>query len=1355
MLGAALLAALLALAAHCVFGATQVSQVLKTDGGPDVGVTMQQYCGPSVSTAAASAAWLRRMQDFRDGLVGKGFCNTTSGNIFADNAWASRQFVCPQVMLMDRYLYDAARHTWTVGRFLADLRQRYGGVDCVLLWQSFTNLGIDERNQMDELRFMPGGVAGLRRVVAEFHAANVTVLFPWNYWANTTGHSEPDLDFVRLLGELDADGFNTDAGGRGKVPGQRPYQPPPHQVVANGFDGTRFVNAGRAMGPVFHGHDLLDQPEHSAGCPATPILGGWAGEGGGPVDGACNAWPEFNSTPPVECAKWLEPRHTSQRVERKQTMRQRGLKWSWFNGVGYCSWENVFGHWSGISPRDGETMRRIFGVLRMFAASTSSCGWRPFFPVKAAAPAVASMFPGDEAVLWTVLRPGKRQDGSDDETGPLGDFTVTLSPATSQLGAPAGAMLKVPADWRWYDIWRAVKLTPQPLGAAALRAHGDSGVVLSGRSDDAYGTIAAVSPTMAGSAEFAQLLDMMRKLSATPIESYNAAPGNSSNNMFVRNAPQIPAPVSAEPIRAALNYSGMVKVPATDTFPFRYQGLDWNANGRLEPIYPVPVSTSTSDGTTEARPMAVNSFWLDAYPVTNAAFDGFLKEASYRPVDKINFLRHWNGTVMPASIARHPVVWVALSDARAFCKHVGKRLPDEWEWTYAAQGTDNRSYPWGSTRRESECMPPNFSGHGSAAGYLPDVDAFDKSGCASPFGAQLMVGTLWQWTNEFSDEHTRGALLKGGSLYFRTGVPAGEPSPNTPPGPPRDPWENRSIYYFPNCAMEHFTYPSSNTSTGPNVVPTECHGEVLLQDESYDRASTIGFRCAASAPEAVGSQVLKTDDGPVDIAVDITRPIFTVSPAFVSMTIDSASMCRSGWSFPSNVDPVMQARIRLLSEPGLVIRYGGTWSDNEQYNDSTAPLLPPLPGVMAGPLGKVGCDITAARWRELAAFAASVNASLVFGVDSLTRAGAAEEGPIDLDNADRLFKLAAGDAGSKRALLGWELGNEPINWREKGYTNLTARQHAADFSALRDHLSRVFNAWARPPLVLGPDVWGVAQRGGTAAAYLRQFLEAKPDVDIVTIHIYSLWIPSTNTSAADFYNETRLDVSKQGASTARRIVDAATAQRGGAQTPLWVGEGSPTWEVVCDHGCGALSRNLTFEIAYLDQMGSFAASGVSLFARQSLGSTIKPETNTSGGPAPGFWSAILWKKLMGEAVLNVSVAAGQGLRAYAHRAASGSSAFTLLMLNVNSKAADVRLQTPCAAALRYTLTAGPETQKGSSVLLNGKLLRFADPGSVVLPPIVGAPSSCTLLTLPPTSVTWLVVQEPNASKPSATYIAEY
>ena len=60
-------------------------------------------------------------------------------------------------MVMDSYLYDQATHQWTVPRFLADLEARYGGIDCVLLWQSYTNLGVDERNQIDLLRVLPGG----------------------------------------------------------------------------------------------------------------------------------------------------------------------------------------------------------------------------------------------------------------------------------------------------------------------------------------------------------------------------------------------------------------------------------------------------------------------------------------------------------------------------------------------------------------------------------------------------------------------------------------------------------------------------------------------------------------------------------------------------------------------------------------------------------------------------------------------------------------------------------------------------------------------------------------------------------------------------------------------------------------------------------------------------------------------------------------------------------------------------------------------------------------------------------------------------------------------------------------------
>jgi len=57
----------------------------------------------------------------------------------------------------------------------------------VLLWQSYTNLGVDEKNQIDLLRVLPGGVVGLKAVVSEFHSLGVTVLFPWNHWGNTTG----------------------------------------------------------------------------------------------------------------------------------------------------------------------------------------------------------------------------------------------------------------------------------------------------------------------------------------------------------------------------------------------------------------------------------------------------------------------------------------------------------------------------------------------------------------------------------------------------------------------------------------------------------------------------------------------------------------------------------------------------------------------------------------------------------------------------------------------------------------------------------------------------------------------------------------------------------------------------------------------------------------------------------------------------------------------------------------------------------------------------------------------------------------------------------------------------------------
>ena len=86
----------------------------------------------------------------------------------------------------------------------------------------------------------------------------------------------------------------------------------------------------------------------------------------------------------------------------------------------------------------------------------------------------------------------------------------------------------------------------------------------------------------------------------------------------------------------------------------------------------------------------VKSFWMDKYPVTNADFKKFLDATHYRPADDLNFLRDWQNGAYPEGWADKPVTWVSLEDAHAYAAWAGKRLPREWEWQYAAQGTDGR-----------------------------------------------------------------------------------------------------------------------------------------------------------------------------------------------------------------------------------------------------------------------------------------------------------------------------------------------------------------------------------------------------------------------------------------------------------------------------------------------------------------------------------------------------------------------------------------------------------------------------------------------------------------------------------------
>ena len=48
----------------------------------------------------------------------------------------------------DRLFFDPTADNYTVQRWLDDVNARYGGVDSILMWPTYTNIGIDDRSQV-------------------------------------------------------------------------------------------------------------------------------------------------------------------------------------------------------------------------------------------------------------------------------------------------------------------------------------------------------------------------------------------------------------------------------------------------------------------------------------------------------------------------------------------------------------------------------------------------------------------------------------------------------------------------------------------------------------------------------------------------------------------------------------------------------------------------------------------------------------------------------------------------------------------------------------------------------------------------------------------------------------------------------------------------------------------------------------------------------------------------------------------------------------------------------------------------------------------------------------------------------
>eukprot|EP00939_MAST-03C_sp_MAST-3C-sp1_P000739 g739.t1 len=294
-----------------------------------------QYPGPS--DVRSRETWFRQFKDARNAALEKvGY----AGGVFEvpELKWTQTSYIQPQMHPYDRYFYENG--TYTVDRFLEDLEKRYGGVDAILMWPTYTNIGSDDRNQFDYFRSMPGGLDAVRNVTNQLKDRGVRVLWPYNPWDIGT-RREPEDDaatFAELLTKTNADGFNGDT---------------------MGFVPKEFWQASEKVD-----HPLAFEPEGGG----TDDALNWSTMGWGYFD--------YPHIPNVARFKFLTSGKFMTNVcNRWAKSKTDDLQTAWFNGIGYESWENVWGTWNGITQRDGEAIRRVGKMLRFFGGRNKSYCW--------------------------------------------------------------------------------------------------------------------------------------------------------------------------------------------------------------------------------------------------------------------------------------------------------------------------------------------------------------------------------------------------------------------------------------------------------------------------------------------------------------------------------------------------------------------------------------------------------------------------------------------------------------------------------------------------------------------------------------------------------------------------------------------------------------------------------------------------------------------------------------------------------------------------------------------------------------------------------------------------------------------
>jgi hypothetical protein len=418
------------------------------------------------------------------------------------------------------------------------------------------------------------------------------------------------------------------------------------------------------------------------------------------------------------------------------------------------------------------------------------------------------------------------------------------------------------------------------------------------------------------------------------------------------------------------------------------------------------------------------------------------------------------------------------------------------------------------------------------------------------------------------------------------------------------------------------------------------------------------------------------------------------------------------------------------------LRVSGTWANSTYFQDSEdpAPAKPGAPtdrSLSAGLTPPAGFNgvLTRAQWRGVIDFSHVVDAKLVtsFAISPGVRDANGVWTPVE---AQKLLNYTRSAGGSIAAA---EMFNEPtfasMGGAPKGYD---AAAYARDFHAFHAFIQK-----ADPEMkILGPG--GVGEAGslgpmpGMHLIKSEDILNAEgPGIDAFSYHFYGAVSErcARMGAAGGTTPEAALTVDWLSRTNHDEEFYAALRDRFTPGKPLWLTE---TGETAC--GGDPWASDFIDSFRYLNQLGILAKHGVKVVIHNTLAASdyafIDESTLT---PRPNYWSAVLWRRLMGTTVLDTGASPSPNLYLYAHCLRGKPGGVALLAINADRNTAQ-SINLP-AKSIRYILTSSD--LMSPTVLLNGVELQLTPNGD--LPSLNGAPQPPRSVSLSAASITFLAI----------------